>query len=342
MKKNSYPYIIAEIAQAHEGSLGIAHSLIDAANEAGASAVKFQFHLADQESSKDEPWRVPLKTQDKTRFDYWKRMEFSEESWIKLKSHTKKVGLDFICSPFSIKAVDALNRIGVDGWKIASGEVSNYPMLRKISKLGKPIFLSSGLSHYDEIKKAIEILDPIKNKITVMQCTSEYPVSSKNLGLNVIGEFKKRFGLNTGFSDHSGNIYSGLAAISLGASVIEVHLTFSKKMFGPDAESSLEPNDLNELVQGSRWIHESLSNPVNKDKPSKKIKDMRKIFMKSIVAKSDISKGQKLSSKNLTTKKPLIGIEANYWDEVLNSVAKRKIKKNNHLHWDDLLNKNGK
>ena len=173
---------------------------------------------------------------------------------------------------------------------------------KKISKLGKPIFLSSGLSHYDEIKKAIEILDPIKNKITVMQCTSEYPVSSKNLGLNVIGEFQKRFGLNTGFSDHSGNIYSGLAAISLGASVIEVHLTFSKKMFGPDAESSLEPNDLKDLVQGSRWIHESLSNPVNKDKPSKKIKDMRKIFMKSIVAKSDISKGQKLSSKNLTTK----------------------------------------
>ena len=342
MKKDSYPYIIAEIAQAHEGSLGIAHSLIDAASEAGASAVKFQCHLADEESSKDEPWRVPLMTQDKTRFDYWKRMEFSQESWAKLKLHAKKVGLDFICSPFSVKAVDILNRVGVDGWKIASGEVTNYPLLKKVSKLGKTIFLSTGLSHYDEIEKAIKILDPTKNQITVMQCTSEYPVSSKNLGLNVIGELEKRFGLNTGFSDHSGNIYSGLAAISLGASVIEAHLTFSKKMFGPDTESSLEPNDFKELVQGSKSIYESLSNPVNKDIPSKKIKDMRKIFMKSIVVKNDIDKGQKLSSKNLTTKKPLVGIGANYWDEVINSVAKRKIKKDKHVLWDDLLNKNEK
>tara|TARA_B100001540_G_C15812217_1_gene645165 strand:- start:1030 stop:2052 length:1023 start_codon:yes stop_codon:yes gene_type:complete len=329
------PYIIAEIAQTHEGSLGIAHSMIDMAAKSGASAVKFQCHFASEESSKDEPWRIKLRTQDKTRYDYWKRMEFSEDSWLDLREHAKDLKIDFICSPFSLKAVKLLEKIDIDGWKIASGEVTNFQLLEKISKSNKKIFISSGLSKVSEIKKALDILQKNNSEVVLMQCTSQYPVTPKNLGLNIIQDYMDEFDLNIGFSDHSGNIYSSLAALTMGVRHIEVHVTFHKEIFGPDVSSSLDPVELSSLVEGARWICEAQENPVDKDKVAKELSNMRKIFFKSIIANKHISKGETIKPEHLSTKKPLVGVGADKWFEVIGSKANKDIKKGSYISKGD-------
>tara|TARA_B100000900_G_scaffold371313_1_gene350458 strand:- start:144 stop:1163 length:1020 start_codon:yes stop_codon:yes gene_type:complete len=334
--KEKRPYIIAEIAQTHEGSLGIAHSMIDMVAEAGVSAVKFQCHYASEESSHDEPWRVKLRTQDASRYDYWKRMEFSHESWLDLRNHAKEVNLDFICSPFSMKAVEVLKDIDIDVWKIASGEITNIQMLKSIAESGKKIIISTGLSDFEEITNSIDFVSKINNKIIIMQCTSEYPVNPKNIGLNLIKEYKSKFGFDVGFSDHSGNIYTSLAALTLGAEVIEVHATFHKKIFGPDVSSSLNPDELASLVRGADWIHKAKQNPVNKDKIALQKKDVRSIFLKSIVAKKSIPKGATLSEDNICTKKPLKGISAAEWFDVIGSISLRNIDEGEHIHNKDI------
>ena len=204
MVKTSFfqkPYIIAEIGQAHDGSLGTAHAYIDIAASSGASAVKFQTHYADEESSPEEPWRIKFSTQDKTRYDYWKRMEFSSKQWKELYNHSHDLGLDFISSPFSLKAVDVLINAGIDAWKIASGEISNVLMLDKIAKTKLPIVLSTGMSSTSEIKNALDILQSKKSEVVVMQCTTSYPVEAERVGLNLIREFRELFNLSTGLSD---------------------------------------------------------------------------------------------------------------------------------------------
>lgn len=330
------PYIIAEIAQTHEGSLGIAHSMIDMVSEAGASAVKFQCHYASEESSKNEPWRIKLRTQDASRYDYWKRMEFSFQSWSELREHAHEANLDFICSPFSMKAVDILKELDINAWKIASGEITNFQMLESIAKTDKEIILSTGLSSIEEVASSVEFISNINNRITLMQCTSEYPVDPKHVGLNIINLYKEKFGLNVGFSDHSGNIYTSLAAITLGANVIEVHATFHKKIFGPDVSSSLNPEELSSLVEGANWIYEAKNNPVNKDELALKKIDIRNIFFKSIVAKKQILKGELLSLDNLCTKKPLHGIGAHEWFNVIGTKSLRDIDKGEHINLDDI------
>ena len=199
---NNSTFIIAEIAQAHEGSLGIAHSYIDALANTGVNAVKFQTHIADAESSEHENFRINFSYEDVTRFDYWKRMEFTIEQWDGLKKHCDDLGLEFISSPFSCAAVDLLEKIGVNKYKIGSGETSNFLMLQKIAETGKDILLSSGMSSFSEIDETLNFLKPFKNNIALFQCTTEYPTSPDTWGLNVITEMKSKYQLPIGFSDH--------------------------------------------------------------------------------------------------------------------------------------------
>lgn len=334
--KKIRPYIIAEIAQTHEGSLGIAHSMIDMVAKAGVSAVKFQCHYAAEESTKDEPWRIKLRTQDATRYDYWKRMEFNFDSWLELRQHAKEVGLDFICSPFSMKAVDILNNIDIDAWKIASGEITNFQMLDAIAETGKEIILSTGLSDMQEISRSVEFISKKNKNITLLQCTSEYPVEPKSVGLNILELYKEKFNLDVGFSDHSGNIFTSLAAITMGANVIEVHATFHKEIFGPDVSSSLNPEELSQLVQGADWIYKTKNFPVDKDKMALKKYEMRNIFLKSIVARKKIPKGKKLTEENICSKKPYKGIGAEEWFNVLGSISTRDINEGEHIEYQDI------
>jgi N,N'-diacetyllegionaminate synthase len=330
-------FIIGEVAQAHDGSLGAAHAYIDAIADAGADAVKFQTHIADAESSPEEPWRVHFSTQDRTRFEYWKRMEFTEQQWIALKEHAEQRGLVFLSSPFSEQAVDMLARMDMAAWKIASGEISNLPLLKKIIDIGKPILLSTGMSAYLEIDSAVELVKSNKCPVAVMQCTSSYPTPPEKLGLNLISEYRDRYNCPVGLSDHSATIFAGLAAAAFETDILELHVTLSKEMFGPDVIASVTTTELQELVKGIRFIESARSNPINKDNIAPEFDDLKKIFTKSIFAARDLSVGTCLQKSDIIIKKPGTGIAPNKLDVVLGRHLASKVKSGDMLKFDDLL-----
>src|SRR5436309_2202786 len=212
----------------------MAHAFIDAIARAGADGVKFQTHIAAAESTPSEPWRIQFSRQDEARYDYWKRMEFTESQWHELKRHADHLGLLFLSSPFSLEAVELLERVGVAAWKVASGEVSNVPMFERMSATGLPMLLSSGMSSLEEIDEVVQRVKQKGLPLAVLQCTTAYPCPPEKVGLNLIPEFRARYGCAIGLSDHSGTIYPGLAAATLGIEVLEVHVAFSREMFGPD------------------------------------------------------------------------------------------------------------
>ncbi|MBN4070586.1 N-acetylneuraminate synthase family protein, partial [Olleya sp. AH-315-F22] len=247
-------FIIAEIAQAHNGSIDIAHEYIDALSKTGVDAIKFQTHIAEAESSIYEPFRVKFSKQDATRFDYWKRIEFTLQQWKALKQHCDKVGLEFMSSPFSNVAVDLLEKAGVKRYKIGSGEVTNFLLLERIAQTKKPVILSSGMSSYEELDKAVEFLKERDVDIAILQCTTAYPTTPKEYGLNVINELKERYNLPIGFSDHSAKVETCIAAAALGAEIFEFHTVFNKQVFGPDTTSSLTINEIEILVKSIKNI----------------------------------------------------------------------------------------
>lgn len=329
--------IVAEVAQAHDGSLGMAHAYIDAIAAAGADAVKFQTHIAAAESTSAEAWRVKFSQQDATRYDYWKRMEFTEEQWLGLKKHADEKGLKFLSSPFSVEAVELLTRVGVAAWKIASGEVSNTPMFEHIVATGLPVILSSGMSSLSELDVAVQGIKAAKLPITVVQCTSLYPCPPEKIGLNLIPLFRKRYACNVGLSDHSGTIYSGLAAATMGIDFLEVHVTLSREMFGPDVPVSLTTTELRQLVNGVRFIEQMNAHPLDKDALSLEMQPLRELFTKSIVARCDLSAGTILRQEDLTVKKPGTGIPASQLHRVIGHALRCSVKADQILHESDLL-----
>lgn len=296
-------FLIAEIAQAHEGSLGIAHSYIDALAETGVDAVKFQVHIAEAESSSLEQFRVNFSYEDATRFDYWKRMEFTPEQWAGLKKHCTEKGMEFLASPFSVAAVTLLEQLEVKQYKIGSGELSNFLMLERIAQTGKPIILSSGMSDWEELDDTIAFLRPFGNKLSLMQCTTAYPTQPEQWGLQVMAAMKERYNIPVGFSDHSANIYAGLAAAALGASMLEFHVVFHKTMFGPDAKASLTIEETAQLVAGCRQISKALQTPVAKTDAAA-FSTLKTMFGKSLCVNKDLPAGHILESADLESKKP--------------------------------------
>jgi N-acetylneuraminate synthase len=328
--------IIGEVAQAHDGSLGLAHAYIDAIANAGADAVKFQTHIAQAESTPLEPWRVKFSPQDATRYDYWKRMEFTEPQWQGLKAHADERGLFFISSPFSIEAVELLTRVGVGAWKIASGETGNLPMLNRIVETGWPVLLSTGMSPLTEIDAAVELLRSHDVDLAVMQCTSSYPCPPEKIGLNMMTFFRDRYGCQAGLSDHSGTIYPSLAAATLGVDVLEVHVTMSREMFGPDVNSSVTTTEMRQLVDGVRFIEKMKSSPVDKEKVFEEATALRDMFTKSVVARMDLPAGTVLRQEHLTVKKPGTGIPASRLAELIGARLMRQIQTDELLQERDL------
>lgn len=319
------PYLISEIAQAHEGSLGIAHSYIDALAETGVDAIKFQTHIAAAESSAAEQFRVPFSYEDKSRFDYWKRMEFTPEQWAGLKAHVESRGMEFISSPFSVAAVDLLERLGVARYKIGSGELSNYLMLDRIGRTGKPVMLSSGMSDWAELQATIEFLKPYGNPLSLMQCTTAYPTVPEQWGLGVMQEMRERFQLPVGFSDHSGSIVAGLAAAALGASLLEFHVVFDRRMFGPDTKASLTIDEVKQLVDGVRIISRSLAHTYDKT-AIESYAVLREMFGKSLAVNKDLEAGHILRVEDLESKKPAnMGISAKEFQVVVGRRLKRAL-----------------
>ncbi len=318
--------IVGEVAQAHDGSLGMAHAFIDAIAATGADAVKFQTHIASAESTPDEPWRVRFSIQDDTRYAYWHRMEFTEEQWRGLQRHATERGLLFLSSPFSLEAVDLLTRVGVAAWKIASGEVANSPLLDRMALTGLPFLLSTGMSRQDEIDSAVARIRTYQLPLVVLQCTSEYPCQPEHVGLNLLPMLGDRYGCPIGLSDHSGTIYPGLAAATLGAEVLEVHVTLSREMFGPDVTASVTSGELRQLVEGVRFIEVMRAHPVEKDKFANTLAPLRNAFTKSVVARIDLPVGTVLEAGHLTTKKPGTGIPAARLGEIVGAQLRRNVR----------------
>ncbi|TXL77065.1 N-acetylneuraminate synthase [Vineibacter terrae] len=328
--------IIGEVAQAHDGSLGQAHAFIDAIADAGADAVKFQTHIASAESTPGEPWRKKFSPQDDTRYDYWKRMEFTEPQWHALKKHATERGLLFLSSPFSPQAVELLKRVGVAGWKVASGEVSNLDLIDAMAATGQPVMLSSGMSGMAELDEAVAVVKKRGAPLAVMQCSTMYPTSPEAVGLNVMAAFRERYGCAVGLSDHSAKIFPGLAAATLGAEVFELHVALSRHMFGPDTIASVTPEELKQLVEGVRFIERMRAAPIDKDQSARDLAAMRGIFTKSVVAVGDLAAGTVLEAQVLAAKKPGTGIPAKELKGLVGRRLKRAVKHDTPLSWDDL------
>ena len=330
-------YIIAEIAQAHDGSLGMVHAYIDAVAKTGCDAIKFQTHIAAAESSIHEPFRVHFSKQDATRFDYWKRMEFTLEQWKEIKQHCDEVGLEFMSSPFSNAAVDLLEEVGVKRYKIGSGEVNNFVLLEKIAQTSKPVIISSGMSSYNELDKTVAFLKSRNVSYSILQCTTAYPTKPKEFGLNVIQELKNRYNVSVGFSDHSSTVEACIAATALGAEILEFHVVFDKEMFGPDAKSSLTIEETTNLVKAVRNIEIALQYPVDKNDNSK-FTDLKQIFEKSLAINKDLKKGHCITFSDLETKKPKgYGILASDYENILGKKLNKDLTQWSFLNDKDLI-----
>lgn len=328
--------IIAEVAQAHDGSVNFAHAFIDSAAAAGADAIKFQTHIAAAESSPAEQWRVQFSKQDATRYDYWKRMEFTKEQWRGLKQHAEDKGLIFLSSPFSIEAIDLLTDIGILVWKIASGEVRNEVLLQRLLATKLPVLLSSGMSTWAELEATVQRLRSAGVPHLLMQCTSAYPCPPERVGLNILSEMKSRFGCDVGLSDHSGTIWPSLAAVTLGAKVVEVHVTWDRTMFGPDTLASVTFSELAELVRGIRFTETMLANKVDKETEAAGMDRMRKMFGQSIVLAAELPMGTVLRAEHIATRKPLAGIPASEFSSVLGAKLRRNMKPGEFLQFADI------
>lgn len=348
MSKMSTPYsegrclIIGEVAQSHDGSLGMAHAFIDAIANAGADAVKFQTHIAAEESTPSEPWRIKFSKQDETRYEYWKRMEFTKPQWLGLKEHADERGLLFMSSAFSDVAVELLSDIGMRVWKIASGEIGSLQLLKRIAGTGDPIILSSGMSDWDELDAAVDVVRESGNPLAVLQCTTAYPCPPESVGLNMLEVLRERYQVPVGLSDHSGNIFAGLAAVTLGAEVLEIHVAMSKEMFGPDVRASVSTSELRQLVDGCRQVEKMLDSPIDKTKMAGEMSHLRSLFTKSVVAGSDLSAGTVLTQEHLKLKKPGTGLSASDLPKILGKKLSRDLKLDDLLQFSDLLEtKNG-
>lgn len=338
MNNTNLPYIIAEIGQAHEGSLGILHSYIDAVAGTGVQAIKFQLHIAEAESSSYEPFRVKFSYVDKTRYDYWKRMEFTLEQWKGIKTHCDEVGLDFICSPFSNLAVDWLEEIGVKYYKIGSGEVNNLLLLEKISKTKKPVIISSGMSSFSELDKTVSFLKEKNVDFSILQCTTSYPTQPEQFGFNVIQELKERYQVKVGFSDHSAKIATNVAAVALGAEILEFHVVFDRRMFGPDTKSSLTINEVSQLVEDVNATYKAVQNPINKNN-TEQFSELKSIFEKSLAINKDLPKGHVITFEDLEAKKPKgYGIDALKFQDIIGKMLKEDMKKWGFINENDLIN----
>ncbi len=334
---NSGCLIIGEVAQSHDGSLGMAHAFIDAIADAGADAVKFQTHIAAAESTPREPWRVKFSRQDATRYDYWKRMEFAEAEWLGLKQHADERGLLFLSSPFSFEAIALLKRVGVAAWKVASGEVSNLPALDLMLETNLPMILSSGMSSLSEMDLAVERVRAADGvPLALLQCTSAYPCPPEKIGLNMLSTLGERYNCPVGLSDHSGTIYPGLAAVTLGAEIVEVHVALSREMFGPDVPASITTVELRQLVEGVRFIEQMRAHPVDKDELAREMQPLRNLFTKSVVARRDLAQGTVLDQDHLAVKKPGVGIPAARLPELLGARLLRNLETDEMLSETDL------
>ncbi len=321
--------IIAEIGSVHDGNIKKALNLVKSASRSGADVIKFQMHIADEETLVDAP--SPSYFNKEKRFDYFKRTAFSLLEWKKIKKLCENLGKEFLCSPFSEKAVDYLETLKVKKYKVPSGELTNISLLEKLKKTKKHIILSTGMSSWDEIDVAVNTL---KKNYSILQCSSIYPCPNEKVGINVIHQLKKKYNCPVGFSDHTLGYSAAFAAASNGATIIEKHFTLSRNMYGSDAKNSMEPKEFSFFVKNIKEIWKIMDNPVDKNN-LKEYKDMKKVFEKSVVASKDLKLNSILTKKDITFKKPGTGIKAINYKSLIGKKLNKNVKKNDLLKKKD-------
>ena len=329
MKKNKV-FIIAEAGVNHNGSLDLAKRLIEIAVDSGADAVKFQTFKAESLVSKNAQkadYQKQTTDASESQFDMIKKLELDVETHKELITYCQEKDIMFLSTPFDHETIDLLSDLGLQIFKIPSGEITNLPYLRHIGSLGKQVVLSTGMSNLEEVGDALNILinaGTSKDNITVLHANTMYPTPMEDVNLNAMLTIQKEFDVAVGYSDHTLGIEVDIAAVAMGASCIEKHFTLDKTMEGPDHKASLEPKELKELVSSIRNIEKAFGSSEKKPSPSESVNI--DISRKSIVAKIDIKKDEKFTDKNITTKRPGNGISPMKWDEIVGSIAQKDYK----------------
>lgn len=327
--------IIAEAGVNHNGDLNLAKKLIEIAASAGADFVKFQsFKAKDCISIRAKKAAYQLKTtdNDESQLEMVQKLELDAKAHKELILHAKKCGIAFLSTPFDLVSIDLLEELGLGIFKIPSGEITNLPYLKKIARLNKKIILSTGMANLSEIEEALNVLcknGTKRQNITLLHCTTEYPAPFDEINLKAMQTLKDAFKLDVGYSDHTQGIHISLAAVALGASVIEKHFTLDKNMQGSDHKASLEPDELKMLCTQIRQIQKAMGDGIKK--ASKSEQKNISIVRKSLVAKKDIKKGEIFSHENLTTKRPAKGISAMKYEEFLGKIATKNYKEDEFI-----------
>jgi sialic acid synthase SpsE len=323
--------IVAEIGNNHDGSVRQAERLIEAAADAGADAVKLQTHIAEAEMLPSTPTPPHF---DEPRWEFTRRMELSKDDHVRLKAVAEERGLVFFSSPFSVEAVELLEEVDVPAYKVASGELTNPPLLEAVAATGKPVLLSSGMSGIDDVERAAAALRQRGSELLVLQCTSSYPCPPELVNLRAMVTMGERLDAPYGLSDHTDGIWTSVAAVALGAAAVEKHFTLSKRLYGPDHHASLTPEELAQLVEGARTVEAAMGSGVKERDPS--LDPARATFEKSIVSKVAIPAGAVVERTMLTTKRPGNGISALRFDEIVGRQAARDVEANAQLQEADL------
>lgn len=318
-------FIIAEAGVNHNGSFELAKQLVDKAVWAGVDCIKFQtFNSKNLVSAHAQKAEYQKKTTDsnESQLDMLRKLELSHEQFRELQIYCNQKGIMFLSTPFDLESIDFLAELGVKTWKIPSGEITNYPFLRAIAKRKESVIMSTGMCSLEEVKDAVHVLNEFgTTDITLLHCTTEYPAPYDSVNLNAMLTLKKEFGFSVGYSDHTNGIEIPVAAVAMGATVIEKHFTLNKNMEGPDHKASLEPDELKQMVQSIRNVEVALGDGTKQ--PSEAEKKNISIARKSIVAKKNINKGELFTEENLTAKRPGNGISPMKWNDVIGKVAKK-------------------
>jgi len=324
--------IIAEAGVNHNGSISNAKELVNAAKKCGADIIKFQSFISEDlviPSANKATYQIKNTLKDESQFKMLKSLELSFEEQVELKEYCDSKDIEFLSTGFDHKSLNFLNKLGLKRFKIPSGEITNLPYLRLVGSFETPIILSTGMSDINEIKEAlIEIYNSGRkcNDLTIMHCTTEYPAPFEDINLNALQTIKNEFKFDVGYSDHSKGIEVSLAAVALGATIIEKHITLDRNMDGPDHEASLEPNEFKNLVDGVKNISVALGSAEKKVSQSE-IKNLY-VARKSLVAKKRIKKGDLFSNENLCAKRPGNGISPMRWEEIVGMRSKKNFEEN--------------
>ncbi len=319
--------IVAEVGVNHNGDLQVAKQLVDAAAVSGADLVKFQTFIAERLATSFAPkaeYQISTGGGEQSQLSMLRHLELTPYMHEKLISHCSETGIGFLSTGFDIQSVDYLASIGAERFKIPSGEITNLPYLRHIGGFDKPVILSTGMASLGEIEAALDVLETagtLRTKITVMHCNTEYPTLMHDVNLRAMKSIGDAFGVAVGYSDHTLGIEVPIAAVALGATVIEKHLTLDRRLPGPDHKASLEPDEFSAMVRAIRNIEQAMGDAIKR--PSHSEAKNKPIARKSLVAAKPIKAGDRFTPENLTAKRPGTGISPMRWDEVIDRTATR-------------------